>query len=78
MGWVWSDELAATLGESPEIAPLIPPSWRTQPCAFAAVGDEDAAAIGRRLLGLAPRDRTQPLLCTCGGANRDPAGASVG
>ena len=70
MGWVWSDELADTLKDSPETAPLVPRGWTTRPCAFSTGPDEDREALGRRLLGLAAPSETQPasaerVTCTC-------------
>jgi len=77
MGWVWSDELADSLRQSPEIAALVPKSWSARPSAFAATSDEDPAATGRRLLGLASPPLTDSpselTLCTCNGANVVPA-----
>jgi hypothetical protein len=70
MGWVWSDELADALKDSPETASLVPRGWTARPCAFSAAPDEDPQTMGRRLLGLAaPRD-AQPtaaagVTCTC-------------
>ncbi len=72
MGWVWSDELASTLRESPEFATHIPGSWTARPSAFATLDDETPVATVRRLLGLKPlvdvsADGAQPpLLCPCG------------
>ncbi|NND01458.1 MAG: hypothetical protein HKN91_01600 [Acidimicrobiia bacterium] len=72
MGWVWSDELASTLRESPEFATQIPSSWTARPAAFATLGDETPIATVRRLLGLAqlpPRQDPQEARvvdCTCG------------
>ena len=70
MGWVWSDELAESLRESPEIAPLIPPTWTSQPAAYAVVGDERSEDAGRRLLGLSSQPATgeapRVTECTCG------------
>ncbi len=69
MRWVWSDELADTLKESPETAPLVPHGWTARPCAFSAAPDEDPKAMGRRLLGLAaPAEASAPsreATCTC-------------
>jgi hypothetical protein len=70
MGWVWSDELAAALKDSPETAALVPRGWTSQPCAFSTGPDEDSHALGRRLLGLASRTDTPPIAakegtCTC-------------
>lgn len=73
MGWVWSDELADALRRSPEVAPLIPPSWSARPSAFVAEGDENLVAAGKRLLGLVPNppaDRNEDgVECTCGAAS---------
>ena len=70
LGWVWSDELADSLRESPEIAPLIPPSWSARPLAFAADSNEDPLATGRRLLGIEeePGDTAAAVEgpCSCG------------
>ena len=69
MGWVWSDELAATLRDSAEFADLIPPAWSAQPTAFATTDGEARSSAGRRLLGI---PTTEPaaddgrLPCTCG------------
>lgn len=52
MGWVWSDELAKTLRESPEFAAHIPRSWVSRPSAFATLDDESPVATVRRLLGM--------------------------
>jgi hypothetical protein len=72
MGWVWSDELADTLRDSPETAPLVPRGWTARPCAFSTDPDEDREALGRRLLGLATppeaqSDPAQSVTCTCAG-----------
>ena len=56
MGWVWSDELAVTLRNSPEFASLIPSSWTARPAAFATLDDESPVATVRRLLGLRVED----------------------
>lgn len=68
MGWIWSDELAATLRKSPEFATLIPSTWSSQPAAFALRSDETPLDAARRLLGLEPLDRT-PVVdlagCNC-------------
>ena len=72
MGWVWSDELASTLRESPEFATHIPGSWIARPAAFATLDDEAPVATVRRLLGLAPLEERRQnnvsvgLPCTCG------------
>ena len=70
MRWVWSDELADTLKDSPETAALVPRGWTAQPCAFSTGPDEDPHALGRRLLGLAAHSDTPPVAaeegrCTC-------------
>lgn len=70
MRWVWSDELADTLKESPEAAGLVPGSWTDRPCAFSVAPDEDPHTLGRRLLGLATRLEAQSAAaegdtCTC-------------
>ena len=70
MRWVWSDELAATLKNSPETAALVPRGWTAQPCAFATAPDEDPHALGRRLLGLVSHSDVLPAAveedtCTC-------------
>lgn len=72
MGWVWSDELADTLKDSPETAPLVPRGWTARPCAFSTGPDEDPQSLGRRLLGLAtpPDPQSTPaegVTCTCAG-----------
>ena len=72
MGWVWSDELARTLRESPEFATHIPGAWMARPSAFATLDDETPVATVRRLLGL-PVIETEEiqgtgasLPCSCG------------
>lgn len=73
MGWVWSDELADTLKQSPDTAELVPASWSARPAAFASDGNEDPLATGRRLLGLVANSNAVPLEtftpCTCQGAD---------
>ena len=69
MGWVWSDDLADSLRKSPEMAPLIPPSWSARPSAFATHSDEDTITTGRRLLGIVSgvtRPEPEPDVCSCG------------
>ena len=70
MRWIWSDELADTLKDSPETASLVPRGWTARPCAFSTGPDEDPRALGRRLLGLAKRPEAQSapvqdVTCTC-------------
>jgi len=60
LGWVWSDELADSLRKSPEMAPLIPPSWSARPSAFATQSNEDALSAGRRLLGIVEGEVERP------------------
>jgi hypothetical protein len=72
MRWVWSDELADTLKDSPETAPLVPRGWTARPCAFSTTADEDREALGRRLLGLETPSEAQSapaesVTCTCAG-----------
>lgn len=65
MGWIWSDELAATLRESSDLAPLIPGSWEARPTAFAILDGEHRVQAGMRLLGL-PQPAVVPVTsCTC-------------
>ncbi len=52
MVWFWSDDLARELLECGIVEPDSVRGWLSKPLAFAAIAEEDAASVGRRLLGL--------------------------